>query len=132
MPVLLYYHRAQFLVPGIPYCFTFLYSLGYTYLGCWIDTYMRAVPPIEGSDPRIRGDYQRRRNAINKCFQVAKKRNMVLFALQHGGYCTAARNFNGYMRYGKSDKCRNGKGGVWANDVYHITSPKGIPVLNTN
>ena len=48
---------------------------------------------------------------------------MVLFAIQHGGWCAAAPNFNGYKKYGKSNKCRNGKGGPWANDVYRITNP---------
>ena len=95
----------------------------YTHLGCWKDTGRRAVPQIDGSDPRIRGAYQRRANAINKCYQVARERKMVLFAIQHGGWCAAAPNFKGYQRYGRSNKCRNGKGGPWANDVYRITNP---------
>ena len=48
---------------------------------------------------------------------------MVLFAVQNGGWCAAAGNLNGYKKYGKSGKCRNGKGGPWANDVYRITNP---------
>ena len=48
---------------------------------------------------------------------------MVLFAVQNGGWCAAAVNLNGYKKYGKSGKCRNGKGGPWANDVYRITNP---------
>ena len=48
---------------------------------------------------------------------------MVLFAVQNGGSCAAAGNLNGYKKYGKSGKCRNGKGGPWANDVYRITNP---------
>ena len=48
---------------------------------------------------------------------------MVLFAIQHGGWCAAAPNFKGYQKYGRSNKCRNGKGGPWANDVYRITNP---------
>ena len=49
---------------------------------------------------------------------------MVLFALQKGGFCNAAMNFDHYMKYGKSHACRNGKGGTLANDVYRITHPK--------
>ena len=78
---------------------------------------------MDGSDPRIRGAYQRRANAINKCYQVARERKMVLFAIQHGGWCAAAPNFKGYQKYGRSNRCRNGKGGPWANDVYRITNP---------
>ena len=95
----------------------------YTHLGCWKDTGNRAVPQMDGSDPRIRGAYQRRANAINKCYQVARERKMVLFAIQHGGWCAAAPNFKGYQKYGRANKCRKGKGGPWANDVYRITNP---------
>ena len=95
----------------------------YTHLGCWKDTARRAVPQIDGSDPRIRGNYRARADAINKCYQVARQRKMVIFAVQHQGWCAAAGNLNGYRRYGKSNKCRNGKGGPWANDVYRITNP---------
>ena len=100
-----------------------IFLVGYIHLGCWRDTGNRAVPQIEGSDPRIRGNYQRRVDAINKCFQVARLRKQVLFAVQNGGWCAAAGNLNGYKKYGKSGKCRNGKGGPWANDVYRIRNP---------
>ena len=95
----------------------------YTYLGCWKDTARRAVPQIEGSDPRIRGSYRGRADAINKCYQVARQRKMIIFAVQNGGWCAAATNLNGYRKYGKAANCRNGKGGAWANDVYRITNP---------
>ena len=95
----------------------------YTHLGCWKDTARRAVPQIEGSDPRIRGNYVRRGDAINKCYQVARQRKMIIFAVQNGGWCAAAGNLNGYRKYGKAGNCKNGKGGPWANDVYRITNP---------
>ena len=95
----------------------------YTHLGCWKDTARRAVPQIEGSDPRIRGNYVRRGDAINKCYQVARQRKMIIFAVQNGGWCAAATNLNGYRKYGKASNCKNGKGGPWANDVYRITNP---------
>merc|ERR1711962_1840309 len=95
----------------------------YTHLGCWKDTGNRAVPQIDGSDARIRGNYRARADAINKCFQVAREKHMVLFAVQHQGWCAAAKNFLGYKKYGKSNACKNGKGGPWANDVYRITNP---------
>merc|ERR1711962_381216 len=95
----------------------------YTHLGCWKDTGNRAVPQIDGSDARIRGNYRARADAINKCYQVAREKHMVLFAVQHQGWCAAAKNFLGYKKYGKSNACKNGKGGPWANDVYRITNP---------
>merc|ERR1711962_333561 len=95
----------------------------YTHLGCWKDTGNRAVPQIDGSNARIRGNCRARADAINKCFQVAREKHMVLFAVQHQGWCAAAKNFLGYKKYGKSNVCKNGKGGPWANDVYRITNP---------
>ena len=42
-----------------------------------------------------------------------------MFAVQHGGWCAASRTGHlTYSRYGRSNRCRNGKGGPWANDVY--------------
>ena len=42
-----------------------------------------------------------------------------MFALQHGGWCAGSRTgHRTYARYGRSKRCRNGKGGPWANDVY--------------
>ena len=42
-----------------------------------------------------------------------------MFAIQDGGWCassaTARKTFN---KYSKSDACRQGEGGGWANDVY--------------
>ena len=112
----------------------YLLLSAYTHLGCWKDTARRAVPQIDGSDPRIRGNYVRRSDAINKCYQVARQRKMIIFAVQNGGWCAAATNLNGYRKYGKASNCKNGKGGPWANDVYRITNPikpalpKGISI----
>ena len=42
-----------------------------------------------------------------------------MFAVQHGGWCASARRAHlTYRKYGTSNRCRNGKGGPWANDVY--------------
>ena len=44
-----------------------------------------------------------------------------MFAVQHRGWCAASRTgYRTYGRYGRSNKCRNGKGGPWANDVYFL------------
>ena len=42
-----------------------------------------------------------------------------MFAVQHGGWCASTKRAHlTYGRYGRSNRCRNGKGGPWANDVY--------------
>ena len=89
-------------------------------LGCWKDTSNRAVPTLEGSDPRVTGNYVARKDAINKCLKVAERRGMVIFAVQNGGWCAAANTLGRYRKYGKAGNCKNGKGGPWANNVYRI------------
>ena len=49
---------------------------------------------------------------------------MVIFAIQDGGWCAAAKDFKGYRKYGKANNCKNGKGGGWANNVYRIIGAK--------
>ena len=51
---------------------------------------------------------------------------MKVFAVQHGGWCAAAKDLNGYKKYGKATNCNGGKGGGWANDVYQIMAPGKI------
>ena len=44
------------------------------------------------------------------------------FAVQHQGWCaTGPKAHVTYRRYGRSNRCRNGKGGPWANDVYVVS-----------
>ena len=69
------------------------------------------------------GNYQARKDSIEKCYKAAKKRGFQIFAVQNGGWCassaTAGQTFN---KYGKSAACKSdGKGGPWANQVYYIT-----------
>ncbi len=98
------------------------YSTAYETLGCFKDTSNRAIPTLEGKDNLLNGQYQSRSDAINKCYNAAKKRGFKIFALQNGGWCAssdeAEKTFN---KYGKSGNChKNGKGGPWANQVYYI------------
>ena len=79
---------------------------------------------MDGKDRRVRGNYKARANAIQKCFAVAKSRGMVIFAVQDGGWCAAAKNLKGYRKYGRAKNCKNGKGGGWANNVYQIIGAK--------
>ena len=96
-----------------------LYFISAYSIGCYKDTGRRAIRTLEGRSPFLKGQYRRRRDAIRKCFQAAYRRGYKMFALQHGGWCASSRMAHvTYRRYGKSNRCRNGKGGPWANDVY--------------
>ena len=96
----------------------------YTHLGCWGDRVnSRAVPKLDGSDSRLKDNYGQRKDAINKCFEVARERKMIIFAIQAGGWCAGDDNLNGYKKYGSSTACKDGKGGPEANDVYQISHP---------
>ncbi|XP_078616379.1 uncharacterized protein LOC144884783 [Branchiostoma floridae x Branchiostoma japonicum] len=98
-------------------------TLGYISLGCWKDTRNRAIPTLEGTDPRLDGHVTSRNNAIEKCFQVALSRGFPMFAVQASGQCFgSADGLNTYNKYGPSTACTaDGEGGGWANEVYKIT-----------
>ena len=92
-------------------------------IGCFKDTSRRAITPVlEGRLPIVRGNYQRRKNAIARCSLAAARYGYFVFGVQHGGQCFAGpRAHRTYAKYGRSNRCRNGKGGPWANDVYRIS-----------
>ena len=104
------------------------FSDQFTSLGCWKDQTpwkgQRVIPQLEGSDPRISDNYETRENAIDKCFQVAKEKGMVIFALQDGGWCAGATVKDAYRTYGAADDCKDGRGGASANSVYLIANPR--------
>ena len=68
------------------------------------------------------GSYKARKDAIEKCYQAAKKRGFLVFAVQDGGWCAASATApQTFDKYGKSTACMpDGKGGEWANQVYVI------------
>ena len=76
-------------------------------------------------------NYKSRKDAIEKCASVAKKRGYKVFAVQDGGMClsssTAHKTFH---IYGTSRRCTsNGRGGDSANHVYVIGGMKGMFTL---
>ena len=86
-----------------------------------MDTHRRAIPQMDGRNPLVKGYYRRRADAILKCALVALRFGYRVFAVQHQGWCaTGPRAHVTYKKYGRSNRCRNGKGGPWANDVYKI------------
>ncbi|XP_035690560.1 uncharacterized protein LOC118425668 [Branchiostoma floridae] len=103
----------------------------YSHLGCWTDSTQRAIPTLEGSDPRLDGAYLARQNAVEKCYQVAKSRGFTVFALQNDGWCAGSSDADRYRMYGASNHCfGNGKGGPHANDVYMIGATEHIRLVN--
>ncbi|PFX26527.1 Uncharacterized protein CXorf38-like [Stylophora pistillata] len=96
--------------------------LPYETIGCYQDHGDRAIPTLEGQDSILDGSYKVRLEAINKCYQAAKKRGFQVFAVQDGGWCaTSASAAKTFTKYGKSSACKSdGKGGPWANQVYYI------------
>jgi hypothetical protein len=99
---------------------------GYRSLGCWGDTGDRAVPTLEGTDgERLSGNYYGRPDAINRCYEAAKAQGKKIFAVQHQGWCAADSTLDKYKKYGPTNRCENGRGGPWANDVYLIGDDAG-------
>ena len=88
-------------------------------IGCFKDKGRRAITPLEGRSRLLRGSYRRRRYAIEKCALASIRRGFRVFAIQNGGWCASTRTAHlTYRKYGRSNRCRYGKGGPWANNVY--------------
>ena len=97
------------------------FSIKVQRIGCFKDTSRRAIPQLDGKSRLLRGNYQRRINAIEKCAAEAVKQGYNIIGLQNGGWCASGpRAHRTFAKYGRSSKCKNGKGGPWANDVYRI------------
>ncbi|XP_078576588.1 uncharacterized protein LOC144862160 [Branchiostoma floridae x Branchiostoma japonicum] len=96
---------------------------GYESLGCWRDTSAsRAIPSLEGIDPRLDGHYSTRQDAFQKCYTVARSMGLKVFALQNGGWCGGSADGNvDFRKHGPSEQCYiGGEGGPWSNHVYEI------------
>ena len=80
---------------------------------------------MDGRNPLVTGYYRRRIDAILKCAFVALRFGFKVFAVQHQGWCaTGPRAHLTYRKYGQSNRCKNGKGGPWANDVYVVSGKR--------
>ena len=91
-------------------------------VGCFKDTSRRAIPQLDGKSILLRGSYRHRKFAIKKCALESARRGYKFMAIQHGGWCASGPHAHRtFGRYGRSNRCRNGKGGPWANDVYRIS-----------
>uniref|UniRef100_A0A7M5X7V4 Uncharacterized protein n=1 Tax=Clytia hemisphaerica TaxID=252671 RepID=A0A7M5X7V4_9CNID len=96
-------------------------AVPYTYKGCWrdFDITAFAMPLMEGTDPKLSEPYKKRSDPVSTCSRVAQDRGYRVFAVQNGGACFSGPDGEQtYKRYGKSDGCKSGKGGPFANNVY--------------
>ena len=83
-------------------------------LGCFRDKRRRSAGSMVAN---LRG----LKYAVRDCARQARKRGYRIFAVQNGGECfMGPRAKITYKMYGRSKRCRGGKGGPWANDVYII------------
>nr|XP_002737674.1 PREDICTED: uncharacterized protein LOC100372335 [Saccoglossus kowalevskii] len=71
---------------NIPLCPCTGARCGYLLIGCFTDTYARAIPTLEGTDSRLDGYYKTRINPIEKCASVAIDHGYGMFAVQNGGW----------------------------------------------
>ena len=97
------------------YVIQYLDSTRFTHLGCFRDRPRRAIAG--------RIYWFRPHEAIQKCFELAKRLGNTVFSVQYNSQCfTHATAENTYARYGRATGCRNGRGGGWRNDVYKSKS----------
>lgn len=83
-------------------------------IGCFKDKPRRAAGSMVANQKGLKF-------AVRDCAHQARKRGYNIFAVQNGGECfLGPRAKITYNKYGRSTKCRGGKGGPWANDVYHL------------
>ena len=85
-------------------------------LGCWKDGKTRAIAGgkrLDSGEP------------IGDCYNFAKKKGYLVFAVQNGKECfTAEDAHETFTKYGKSTNCNNGQGGSWALNVYLVSNPE--------
>ncbi|XP_020609112.1 uncharacterized protein LOC110047687 [Orbicella faveolata] len=96
----------------------------YTSLGCYSDNDQdRAVPTMEGTHQLLKESFLTRKDAVAKCAEVTRSRGWKVFAVQDGGWCASSPTAHlTYNKYGTAVNCVDGKGGMFANDVYIINA----------
>lgn len=104
------------------YIFSLYFPGFYTSLGCYSDNDQdRAVPTIEGTHQLLKESFFTRKDAVEKCAEVTRSRGWKVFAIQDGGWCASSPTAHlTYNKYGTAVNCVDGKGGMFANDVYII------------
>jgi len=99
-------------------------------LGCFKDNVNnRAIATLEGTDPRLDGDYRRRNGRFEKCQAVACELGYPGMALQNGGWCASSPTaLDTYDKYGEASNCPpNEFGGAEKNMVYQLIQGFSCP-----
>lgn len=87
------------------------------------------IPTAEGSVPQVLAPrHQQKEEPIGECAKYAKSIGAKFFAIQAGGLCMVSEQDDcQYDKLGLSIECaRDGKGGLWANQVYRIKEGDNI------
>ncbi|KAK3718992.1 hypothetical protein QZH41_013149, partial [Actinostola sp. cb2023] len=85
----------------------------YTHLGCFKDTFFRAMSSNLGNV-----------DSVAKCAERAEKKGYSTFGVQNGRECySSAAAATKYKVFGVAGNCNRGLGGTWANDVYQFPAP---------
>ncbi|KAI8516916.1 hypothetical protein Bbelb_054970 [Branchiostoma belcheri] len=103
----------------------------YTNLGCWRESFfVRTIPSLERTDPRLTGHHRDRHNPIKKCYQVTLSRGYSVFGVMDGGECrSSADAHNTYNKHGPSTECEpEGEG---AEGKLAPTNPKCLSERST-
>ena len=81
--------------------------LDFQSIGCWRDTYIHAIQPLEGTHHLLMDvDYKNRANGLLKCAEVALEKGLKMFAVQDGGLCLGDRKAEtSYKKYGPANTC---------------------------
>lgn len=90
------------------YWFASFRNPGFKSLGCWKDTWDRAIPLMEKKHAMLfEPDYKKRTNALMKCAEAALDNSFIIFSLQNGGQCFSGKDADKtFMKYGVSDSCK--------------------------
>lgn len=76
---------------------------------------------MEGTHQLLKESFLTRKDAVAKCAEVTRSRGWKVFAVQDGGWCASSPTAHlTYNKYGTAVNCVDGKGGMFANDVYII------------
>ena len=73
--------------------------------------------------PKLLGNLRRDSKAVEKCALATEKAGYLFFGVQYAGECWSGPQAHmTYKKYRTSNRCVNGQGGNWAQDVYEIVS----------
>ena len=91
-------------------------AVNYHHIGCFKDNASRAMS-------KLLGNWRHGSKAIEKCALATEKAGYSVFGVQFAGECwSGPQAYMTYKKYGTSNRCVNGRGGSWVQDVYEIVS----------